>query len=178
MKWREQFLKLKEVPEFDDAVPRWNCSHQLSQPTRFVRRDGFPYVRHQCQNCGTTVKGPKGAELEKQGQPISKLPPWDEALARKWMNRRAQFEQTHNRLQASHDLYQQYLLSDTWKSKRLRVLQRDDHRCQACCLAKAAEVHHKTYQNIGDEPLFELISVCKECHLQLHRNSPFFSRNS
>ena len=93
------------------------------------------------------------------------------------MNRRAHYEQTHNPLQARLALYQLYLLSDTWRFKGKRVLQRDDYRCQACCNAKALEVHHKTYQNIGDEPLFELISVCKECHIQLHQRSSFFSRN-
>lgn len=176
MTWRKEFVKLKEIPDFEDACPRWKCAHERSHPTRYVQRNGISYVRHQCQHCGASVKGPKKAELEKQGYRIAALLPWDEALARRWSNRLDHFQQTQRPFQARLDLYQQYLLSDTWKFKRARVLQRDDHQCQACCSAKAVEVHHKSYQNIGDEPLFELISVCKECHLQLHQKSPFFGQ--
>lgn len=174
-KWRQEFKRLKEIPKFEDAVPSWDCSHEQSQATRYLQRNGIRYVRHQCLKCGKSIKGLKTKELEKQGQHIEDLPPWNEELARKWMNCRTQYEQTRHPLQAGLDLYQQYLLSDTWKSKRKRALRRDDYRCQACCAAPAVEVHHKSYQNIGDEPLFELVSVCKECHLQLHQSSPFFS---
>lgn len=60
--------------------------------------------------------------------------------------------------------YQEYLKSDTWKSKRERVLERDAHTCQACCSRKATQVHHLTYQHVFKEPLFELVSVCEVCH--------------
>ena len=173
--WRREFLKLKEIPKFEDAAPSWDCPHSLKQPTLYVQRNGVRYVRHQCLRCGTSVKGPKGAELEKQGQCIDQLPPWDESLARRWIDRKNHFEQTQQPFQARLDLYQQYLLSATWKSKRERVLQRDDHRCRACGDAQALEVHHKSYQNIGDEPLFELVAVCRECHQRLHQDSPFFA---
>lgn len=174
MNWRKEFQRLKEIPDFEDAFPRWKCSHELTRPTRYVQRNGVRYVRHQCAKCGTSVKGPKMAELEKQGALIDSLPLWDESLARRWMERKGQFEQMHRPFQARLDLYQRYLLSDTWKFKRTRVLRRDAYCCQACRQARADEVHHKSYQNIGDEPLFELLSVCKPCHTELHRGSPFF----
>lgn len=177
MNWRKEFLRLKEIPDFEGASPSWKCAHERSRPTRYVQRNGIAYVRHQCLQCGTSVKGPKGAELEKQGQRMAELPPWDEALARRWMDKLSHFQQTQRPFQARLDLYQQYLLSDTWKSKRVRVLQRDDYSCRACANAKAVEVHHKSYLNIGDEPLFELISVCKACHLQLHQSSPFLRQH-
>ena len=173
MKWREAFLQLKEIPQFEDAVPPWKCAHEKTSPTRYFQRNGVLLVRHQCAQCGTFVRGPRLADLRKQGVTIDALPLWDEPLARRWTERKAHFEQTQNPLQARLALYQEYLQSDTWKSKRERVLRRDDYLCQACCHAKAVQVHHKTYEFIGDEPLYQLISVCIECHYQLHRREPF-----
>lgn len=37
---------------------------------------------------------------------------------------------------------------------------------------KAQDVHHKTYDNVGREPLSDLVSLCRECHEKKHiRNS-------
>ena len=63
--------------------------------------------------------------------------------------------------------YKQYLNSELWKFKRKKVLERDNYLCQACLTNKADEVHHLTYDNCYDEPLFELISVCKRCHQKI-----------
>ena len=44
---------------------------------------------------------------------------------------------------------------------------RDDGKCKAIlsgCLRSANQVHHLSYQHVGNEPLFELISVCSACH--------------
>lgn len=57
-----------------------------------------------------------------------------------------------------------YLQSSDWKRKRLLVLKRDNCICQGCLEAKATEVHHKSYRYWKNEPLFDLISVCKKCH--------------
>jgi hypothetical protein len=61
-----------------------------------------------------------------------------------------------------------YLNSDAWKETRAEVLERDEHRCVRCN-APATEVHHKTYNNIGKEPLSDLVSFCKLCHDDEHQ---------
>ena len=33
---------------------------------------------------------------------------------------------------------------------------------------EAQEVHHKSYDSLYNEPLEDLISVCKDCHLKIH----------
>ena len=60
--------------------------------------------------------------------------------------------------------YSEYLQTPKWHDKRDRVLRRDLHLCQACLKRKATVVHHKTYKHVGEEPLFDLISMCHECH--------------
>ena len=62
--------------------------------------------------------------------------------------------------------YPKYLQSETWKKKREKVFQRDGHLC--ICGETATEVHHKRYDNVGKEPLSDLVSLCKECHSDLH----------
>jgi len=62
------------------------------------------------------------------------------------------------------DEHDEYLRTSKWRDKRDRVLKRDFYLCQACLRRKATQVHHKTYEHWKDEPLFDLISMCDECH--------------
>lgn len=65
-------------------------------------------------------------------------------------------------------IYPEYLKSDDWRAKRAIVLERDNNTCQACLRAPATQVHHKSYERVFDEPLFDLESVCDECHGKIH----------
>jgi 5-methylcytosine-specific restriction endonuclease McrA len=69
------------------------------------------------------------------------------------------------------ELYDEHIKSIDWLNIRQRILQRDKNLCQACLINDAQEVHHLTYQNLGNEFMFELISVCKPCHDRIH-NKP------
>jgi len=60
--------------------------------------------------------------------------------------------------------YNLYLKTPRWARKRDAVLRRDGRTCQACLSREATQVHHITYAHVCDEPLFELVSVCKPCH--------------
>lgn len=63
--------------------------------------------------------------------------------------------------------YSDYLSSPQWLVRREAVLQRDEYICQACCERTATEVHHLTYDHLGNEPMFDLASVCHDCHEQI-----------
>jgi 5-methylcytosine-specific restriction endonuclease McrA len=74
--------------------------------------------------------------------------------------------------------YNAYMLSPEWRAKRAAVLERDDWLCQGCRVNRAAQVHHLHYpQNcqpgsaewISKEKLFDLVSVCDDCHDDIHR---------
>ena len=60
--------------------------------------------------------------------------------------------------------YAVYLESPEWKEKRKLVMKRDRNRCQSCLADDATEVHHITYRHLFNEPLFDLVAVCRACH--------------
>ena len=60
--------------------------------------------------------------------------------------------------------HSEYLQTPQWKSIRQKVLKRDNYLCQGCLESQATEVHHLTYDNWKNELMFELISVCYNCH--------------
>lgn len=72
-------------------------------------------------------------------------------------------------LDPNNDLgtYEKYKKSPAWHRKRDLVRERDKSLC--VCGAQATEMHHKTYDNIGKEPLFDLVMLCKGCHKRLHQ---------
>ena len=69
--------------------------------------------------------------------------------------------------------YHDYLLTEEWKIKRKYHLKKAKYKCQLCGInikdAKL-EVHHKTYENRGNEKYKDLIVVCNNCHSILHDN--------
>jgi hypothetical protein len=67
--------------------------------------------------------------------------------------------------------YNIYLNSTRWKVKRKKILRRDNYLCQSCLKEKATQVHHLTYARAGNEPLFDLTSVCQSCHEIITRDT-------
>jgi len=67
--------------------------------------------------------------------------------------------------------YKAYMESDWWASRRKRVLEAKGRTCRLQyegCVGRATQVHHKSYELIGFEPLHHLVPACRECHRQLH----------
>lgn len=67
--------------------------------------------------------------------------------------------------------YEHYLASPKWQLKRAQVMRRCKGVCENCGEATARTVHHLSYQNLGKEPLVDLIAVCETCHEDLHLQS-------
>ena len=62
--------------------------------------------------------------------------------------------------------YDEYLKSPSWHVKKKEILKRDDNRC--ICGGLATLVHHKTYKNVGQEQLSDLVALCESCHAGYH----------
>jgi len=69
--------------------------------------------------------------------------------------------------------YHQYLASREWAARRAAALERAGHRCQVCnadrWFAGSLEVHHRTYERLGNEAPGDLVVLCRHCHDLFHR---------
>ena len=55
---------------------------------------------------------------------------------------------------------------------RRRVLERDGWKCQRCGAAKHLQVHHQRFRaHLGNDVEDNLITLCTECHGQMHQQS-------
>ncbi len=60
--------------------------------------------------------------------------------------------------------YDEYLDSPTWQTKRQEALGRAGHKCQLCGATNRLDVHHNTYERLGNELPADLIVLCRSCH--------------
>jgi hypothetical protein len=68
--------------------------------------------------------------------------------------------------------YRQYIASDAWKTKRRERLELDGHECTNCDATTYLEVHHLTYERLGNELMSDLQTLCQTCHARLHGQGP------
>jgi len=67
----------------------------------------------------------------------------------------------------SKEEYIEYLRSDEWREKRKEFLEEADYECEECG-ERATEVHHLSYDNIGEEDTDDVEILCHECHKETH----------
>ena len=78
----------------------------------------------------------------------------------------------------SRDTYVEHLMSDKWKQTKLTRLLIDNFKCQQCnkpITAETSHCHHITYQNLRDEGMKDVVSVCPQCHNDIHE---FYGKNA
>jgi 5-methylcytosine-specific restriction endonuclease McrA len=150
---------------------QFKCDHDLTDLRRRIIRGGAVQYVNQCLNCG-----------ESQNQPVAKAKalaesdgiepaPFDESLKARFKQLRDdsaksimdQFDRN-----AFLTEYSPYLNSDAWAKRRSLVMQRTQGLCEGCRETRASEVHHLTYEHVGNEFLFELVALCMACHERLH----------
>jgi len=67
--------------------------------------------------------------------------------------------------------YKNYLKTKHWKYKRISIYRKYDRRCTKCGEAFQlidSNVHHLTYERVGNELDEDLVLLCKECHKKVH----------
>lgn len=65
-------------------------------------------------------------------------------------------------------LYDWYIKSDIWKSKREWALNLLGRQCSVCGNRIGLEVHHLTYDHMGYELIGDLLVLCRDCHEAQH----------
>ena len=70
--------------------------------------------------------------------------------------------------------YLEYLTSKEWKEVRELALKRAGYKCQICGSTQNLDVHHNTYDHLGNETehLEDLVVLCAEHH-QLYHDAVF-----
>lgn len=66
-----------------------------------------------------------------------------------------------------------YIQSAAWQLKRQQILKRDNHKCVVCFSKDRLEIHHISYRHLGNEPLKDLVTVCRTCHQNTHDRSGY-----
>jgi hypothetical protein len=67
--------------------------------------------------------------------------------------------------------YHEYLLSEQWVRLRDTKIKDVGNSCQLCSRREGLQVHHRTYDNVFNEKLDDLIVLCKHCHKKFHNKS-------
>lgn len=83
-------------------------------------------------------------------------------LERQYLERKERIEQLKTMP------YKEYLQTEEWQSIRIKALKRFGFKCHVCNSTKKLNVHHKTYENRGNENLNDLIVLCEDCHAKYH----------
>ena len=147
------------------------CNCETKKQVFRVFRNGVKHFGEQCQLCGSFFSKKK-SEINEEV-----LPAFDETIKkqyydninRHWEQKR---EEHQNKLQQQRAIrrleYESYIESEIWKKRRQVILERDRWICQGCLHRKAVDVHHLTYDRLGDELAFDLISLCRQCHDKAH----------
>lgn len=69
--------------------------------------------------------------------------------------------------------YREYLRTPEWQAKRRAALARTGHRCVLDRSHTAnLEVHHNSYERLGDERPEDLVVLCGPCHARHHDQPP------
>lgn len=64
--------------------------------------------------------------------------------------------------------YEDYLKTEHWKQVRKYALAYARNRCQICNATGLVDVHHRSYENRGDERMEDVIVLCRDCHTTFH----------
>lgn len=65
--------------------------------------------------------------------------------------------------------YDRYLHSPHWQETKQKRLDLDEHKCAFCKSTENLNVHHLTYDRIGNENVrHDLVTLCQDCHKKLH----------
>ena len=76
-----------------------------------------------------------------------------------------------------------YLNSKKWRAVRLQCFYRDKYRCTKCGKSGRLEAHHiiplhklNEHDGINAYTLKNLMTLCRKCHINLHRSERLQSR--
>jgi 5-methylcytosine-specific restriction endonuclease McrA len=163
---------------YAQANEEFQCDHtEVALRRRAIWTKGKQtyHIWKQCMRCGKGIEAVKKHPLSSVRE--DELEPYDEQLQAQW---REKWQARVAELRAERDEqknedwwaeYEAYMRTPQWQEMRARVLARDGRVCQGCLGASGVpdtQVHHLTYEHLGHEFAWELVTVCRVCHERLH----------
>ncbi len=149
------------------------CTHEVTAIIQQNDTLGRPQYYRRCTVCGLNLSS---AIAHAKVDAVSDLtaPDLDDLNKEYCRDRRMRLQRLADaaaeRCQSgSHESYDDYLRSDTWRRRRAKILQRAGGVCEGCLSNPAEEVHHLTYEHLFEEFAWELRAVCAPCHCRLHQ---------
>lgn len=151
---------------------QFTCTHEHRELRKRTIRDGSTTYVRQCAVCGNT-SSPVKAEQALREAARSAIPAYDDTLEEQ---RREAKEKEYKKVQESFakmrtDEYQKYLVSPQWLAIRRKVFARAAGLCEGCRECPPTQIHHLSYDHIGEEFLWELAAVCDNCHDRVHKQT-------
>ena len=70
--------------------------------------------------------------------------------------------------------YLSYLQSPEWQQLRTRAMAHYGGSCVICNSRDNLQVHHRTYERLGQELITDVTVLCDRCHELYRRNLPHF----
>jgi 5-methylcytosine-specific restriction endonuclease McrA len=178
----DEDLRTRYAKEYSDWL-RQDCTHDVSHQElrRGFNSGGGPVIRMQCMACGERIgRALSRREVENAEQ----LPEFDDTILVAYRAARKAAEDQINlkyvdiqirrwRGQERGDEYRDqarkaYMETSAWRERRELVIGRASGVCEGCRKANATEVHHLSYLHLGNEFLFELVALCRDCHSRIH----------
>jgi hypothetical protein len=158
-----------------ELFPQCSCSE--AELRRRKQSNGVVIAGFQCVICGKCTRRVSVKDVS-----LDELPWWDEALnAAYWSERNQKMQRHFEECRARDDarwrsVYEQHLASEKWRVLRRKVMARCKGMCEGCGEKPAVQVHHLTYERLGDEMLFDLVGICIPCHERIHQARPSSGR--
>jgi 5-methylcytosine-specific restriction endonuclease McrA len=140
------------------------CACEESGPRERTLKNGRKVYATQCKKCGKFMRNiAKRESLPAEGV-------YNEDLHKQYwesrLEQRAAEREEESR--AWRHFYRQHLASAKWRATREKVIKRAGGVCEGCRDRSINDVHHLTYEHLGDELLFELVGLCSFCHQKIH----------
>ena len=146
------------------------CDHLNTQLTCRPDRNGNKRYQRQCVVCSQPVGSWISKSKAAREMRLDAIPTFDkQAMQAAWDNLKdLDMAQVDYELPRMRLTYEEYLRSPAWLKKRDLVIKRAGGICEGCGAAQPSQVHHFSYENLGNEFLWELAAVCSNCHDRAH----------
>lgn len=145
------------------------CINHNLEFVLYIIKNGSKRLIKQCLCCGEKQMQNYKLNSVKNINLIPLYSPdlWNKYKNNQYLSKSLYYEAKNERFEE----YVNYINSEKWQILRQQVIKEYNGLC-FYCLEKANDVHHKSYDNFGNEPLSDLVLLCRKCHEEEHINNP------